>query len=191
MRLSFPVLLLAGAPSALAQPGYVPPLIINPCGMPANDSLDVTGDGVLDLLIGGWSVGTDDEPSSSGSCTRFVGTLPGTTLLCGPDRTGQRVPYAFAHGDTLPVLDNGLRDDLRIPRFLFTEGTIPVLQWGYGHAWSMPAMVAGLDEQVFVFQTIAQERLVRTFTIRVDAETRAVRIRTGDLVRSDKPLIIR
>jgi hypothetical protein len=191
MRVSYLVLLLAVAPSAWAQPGYAPPLIINPCGLPANDSLDVTGDGIPDLFIGGWSVGTDDEPSSSGSCTRYVGTLPGTTLLCGLDHTGQRVPYGFAHGDTLPALYDGLQDELRIPRFVFTEGTILVLQWGYGNAWSMPAMPPGLAERVHVFQTIAQERVVRTFTIQVDEETRAVRISTGDLVRSDKPMIIR
>lgn len=191
MKVTCLALLLAASPSVLAQPGYTPPLIINRCGLPANDSLDLTGDGVPDLFIGGWSIGTDDEPSSSGSCTRYVGTLPGTTLLCGLDRTGQRVPYGFAHGDTLPALDNGLRDDLRIPPFVFTEGTIPVLKWGYGNAWSMPAISAGLAEQVHVFQTIAQERVVRTFTIQVDGETRAVRISTGDLMRSDKPLIIR
>ena len=34
--------------------------------MPPNDGLDVTGDGIPDLFIGGYSMATDDVQSSSG-----------------------------------------------------------------------------------------------------------------------------
>lgn len=192
MKLLFTLPLLITSFITLAQPGLMMDRIINPCGLPPNDSLDVTGDGIPDLLIGGWSVGTDNEPSSTGSCTRYVGTLPGTTFLCGVDRHAQRVAQAFAHGDTIPLLNTGVQNDLQIPKLLFTEGAITVLEWGYGNAWRLPAMTVGLDEQVFVFQVIANERVVRgTFTMFVENGTRAVRINTGTLVRADEPSIIR
>ncbi len=175
---------------ALAQPGYMP-RIVNPCGMPPDDTLDVTGDGVPDLMIGGWSVGTDDEPSSTGSCTRYVRTLPGTTLLSGLDRSGQRVPHAFAAGDTLPALDGKIQNDLQIPRFVFTDGTIPVVQWGYGNAWKAPVMTPGLEKQVFVFKTIApHEHRLGTFTLGPMPDLRSVRITVGTLGHADEALIV-
>ena len=144
MKTLFIAVLLIAMHSASAQPGNLEAWLTNPCGMPPNDSLDVTGAGVPDLLIGGYSMGTDDVPSSTGSCTRFVGTLHGTTLLCGLDRTGQRVPQAFAVGDTVPALNEGIQNDLQIPRFVFAERSIIVMQWGYGHQVGGPVPAPGL-----------------------------------------------
>ena len=36
----------------------------------------------------------------------------------------------FMVGDTVPSLDQGIPNDLQIPRFVFSGGTIIVLQWG-------------------------------------------------------------
>ncbi len=160
--------------------------------MPPNDSLDLTGDGIPDLVIGGYTIGTDDEPSSSGSCTRFVGTLPGTTLLCGLDRNGQRVAKAFALGDTVPAMDTGIQNDLQIPRFVYTDASIIVLQWGYGHQSENAVPAPGLEKQVFVFQTITSyERRLGTFTLEPLPDLRNVRITASTLLHADQALIIR
>ncbi len=192
MRTCLLAVLLALAITGHTQPDDRMVRFTNPCGMPPNDSLDVTGDGVPDLLIGGWSMGTDDEPSSSGSCTRFVGTLPGTTLLCGLDRTGHRVPHAFAVGDTLPSFPNRTQDDLQIPRFIFTEGAIIVLHWGYGHQAGNPLPAPGLAKEVFVFLSTAPfEHRMGTFTLEPLPDMLSVRINLGTLVHADEALIVR
>jgi hypothetical protein len=184
--------LLALGFTAHAQPDDRLVRFTNPCGMPPNDSLDVTGDGIPDLVIGGYTAGTDDEPSSSGSCTRFLGTLPGTTLVCGLDRTGQRVPHAFAFGDTLPSFPNRIQDDLQIPRFVYTEGSIIVLHWGYGHQAGSVLPAPGLEKQVFVFRSISPyEHRMGTFTLEPLPEMLSVRINLGTLVHADEALIVR
>ena len=192
MRILFLATLLGASFTALAQRGDLDQRFTNPCGMPPNDSLDLTGDGIPDLVIGGYTIGTDDEPSSSGSCTRFVGTLPGTTLLCGLDRNGQRVPKAFALGDTVPAMDTGIQNDLQIPRFVYTDASIIALQWGYGHQAGTMVTAPGLEKQVFVFQTITSyERRLGTFTLEPLPDLRKLRITVGSLLHADQALIIR
>ncbi|MBK8612459.1 MAG: hypothetical protein IPN85_03055 [Flavobacteriales bacterium] len=192
MKTLFIAVLLIAMHSASAQPGNLEAWLTNPCGMPPNDSLDVTGAGVPDLLIGGYSMGTDDVPSSTGSCTRFVGTLHGTTLLCGLDRTGQRVPQAFAVGDTVPALNEGIQNDLQIPRFVFAERSIIVMQWGYGHQVGGPVPAPGLEKQVFVFLTRSPyEDRLGSFTLEPLMDLRSVRITVGTLVHANEPLIVR
>jgi len=189
--LCFAVLIGVGI-HTVAQPDDLRMRFTNPCGMPPNDSLDLTGDGIPDLVIGGYTIGTDDEPSSSGSCTRFVGTLPGTTLLCGLDRNGQRVPKAFALGDTVPAMDTGIQNDLQIPRFVYTDASIIALQWGYGHQAGTMVTAPGLEKQVFVFQTITSyERRLGTFTLEPLPDLRKLRITVGSLLHADQALIIR
>lgn len=192
MRLLFTLTTLLAVLAAMAQPDDLYPRFTNPCGMPPDDSLDVTGDGVPDLMIGGYTIGTDDEPSSSGSCTRYVRTLPGTYLLCGLDRTGHRVPEAFAMGDTVPPFDTKIQDDFRIPRYNLQEGTIPVVQWGYGHQHAMATHTAGLDKQVFVFRTVAGDRTVLcAFTLEPLLDQRSARIVIRAVWKDEGPWIIR
>lgn len=191
MRIIFFLPLTCATITAAAQPDGLPTRFTNPCGMPPNDSADVTGDLVADLIIGGWSMGTDDEPSSTGSCTRYVGTLKGTMLLCALDRNGQRVPKAFVVGDTVPALDQGPRDDLRIPRFVLMEGAIPFLQWGYGHQSTKVVPTSGLDQQVFVFQTDRGDHAVRgAFTVEPRMDLRTARIAIRETREDQGPWII-
>ncbi len=178
---------------SVAQPGD-PSFLrrLDPCGIPPNDTIDVTSDGIPDLVIGGWSVGTDDEPSSTGSCALYVGTLPGTTLLCSTKRNEQRVAHGFAAGDTVPGVDSKVQNDLQIPRFVYTEWQITVWQWGYGGGWMAPTATPDLEEQVFVFLTVSPTGSHRgTFTLHPIADLRSVRVVVGALADTDVPLIIR
>ncbi len=59
---------------------------INPCGFPPADRVDVTGDGVPDIVITSYRVGTGDEPSGGGPFAvladpteKRVRVLPGGT----------------------------------------------------------------------------------------------------------------
>ncbi len=192
MRTYITLCLFLAVLTAAAQPDDWMVRFTNPCGMPPNDSLDLTGDGIPDLEIGGWSVGTDDEPSSSGSCTRYVRPLPGTTLLCGLNHAGDRVAQAFHLGDTVPSWDTKVPNDLQIPRFVYTDAAIIVLQWGYGHQAGNAVPTPDLEMQVFVFQTNAPyERRLGTFTLQPLVDLRNVRITVGALVHADEALIIR
>lgn len=178
---------------SVAQPGD-PSFLrrLDPCGIPPNDSIDVTNDGIPDLVIRGLSEGTDDVPSSSGTCSRVVSTLPGTTLLCSTNRNGQRVAHAFAVGDTVPGVDSKVQNDLQIPRFVYTEWDITVWQWGYGSGWMAPTATPDLEEQVFVFLTVSPTGSHRgTFTLQPIADLRSVRVALGTLADTDVPLIIR
>jgi hypothetical protein len=192
MKILCLALLLGLGLHAAAQPDDLLIGLTNPCGMPPNDSLDLTGDGIADLEIGGWSVGTDDEPSSSGSCTRFVRTLPGTTLLCGLNHAGDRVAQPFHVGDTVPALDTGIRDDLQIPRFMHTDATIIAWQWGYGHQAGPVVPTPGLAQQVFVFRTTGPHGVkTGTFSLEPWGDPRSVRCTVRSLYNGITPHMVR
>jgi len=192
MKTTILLFLLFAAFAASAQPGDIELHFTDPCGMPPTDTLDLSGDGIPDLIVHGRSVGTEDEPSSSGSCMRSIRTLPGTSLLCSLGRNGDRSPHAFAFGDTLPEFDKGIPNDMQIPHFLFTDGSIDVLQWGYGNQVRTVGSTPGLSGQVFVLQTTIPQK-PRTWTITLEplTEQRSVRIKAIELIPTVGPWVIR
>ena len=139
---------------ALAQPGDFLRRLSNPCCFAPNDSIDISMDGIPDLAVVSCSMGTCDVPSSSGSCTLSLITLPGAYFLCGLDGAGQRVPDALAMHDTLPEM--GEADDLQIPRWAWADGRVLVQQWNYNRSSAgTPRTVSGLEEQVYVVRVDA------------------------------------
>lgn len=191
MRTTSIVFLLLLGLSATAQPGDLPLRFTNPCGFGANDSIDITGDGIHDLLLQGNSSGTDDEPSSSGHCTLELANLPGTGFLSDLDARGYRQLKVVAPGDSIEPLDATRRDDLYIPRLLYADGSIPVADWGYGHQMALFTPVPGLEAQRFVFRTSVHGQLMHgSFTIDPPTRMDHVNIRVDALVPADKPFVV-
>lgn len=185
MRTSSIILLLLGL-SAKAQPGDLHVRFTNPCGFAANDSIDITGDGTYDLVLQGFSNGTDDVPSSSGHCTLVVANLPGTGLLSDLDARGYRQLKVVAPGETIWPIDTTRLDDLYIPRMLYTDGSIPVAHWGYGHQTALFTSAPNLKTERYVFRTMVNGELMHG-SFSIDAPTRMdhVNIRVGALVPAD------
>ncbi|MBL0044021.1 MAG: hypothetical protein IPP33_06335 [Flavobacteriales bacterium] len=129
MRISTFLFSMALASGGLAQPDFDR----NYCGFAPNDSIDITNDGIPDLVVLGSRSGTDDEPSSSGNCTLYVMNLPGTALLSGRYGQGYRHLKVFAKGDTVTPLTYGHAERPPHPRLAFVDGSVLVAQWGYGH----------------------------------------------------------
>jgi hypothetical protein len=164
----------------------------NYCGFAPNDSIDLTNDGIPDVVVLGFRSGTDDEPSSSGTCYLHVVNLPGTTLLSDLDGSGHRRTKVCAKGDTILPLDTVRRDDLHFPRLAYADGSIPVAYWGYGHQSALVTVTPDLLKQRYVFKTIAPyEHRIGTFTVDPLPDLRSVRITVGALVHADEALIIR
>ncbi len=185
--LFFIPLLLLGAP-AFAQPDFDR----NYCGFAPNDSIDITNDGIPDLLVQGFRSGTDDEPSSSGTCMLHVMNLPGTTFLSDLDGSGYRRTKVCAKGETIPPLDTERRDDLHIPRQVFADGSIQVAHWGYGHQSALVTVMPNLEAQYYVFRTVANGTAWHG-SFSVDPPTRMdkVNIRVGALLLADQPFPVR
>ena len=80
MRAKILLLLCAQALSAHAQPDFDR----NYCGFAPNDSIDLTNDGIPDLVVQGFRNGTDDEPSSSGTCSEGTTASAQTSSVDGP-----------------------------------------------------------------------------------------------------------
>jgi hypothetical protein len=139
----------------LAQPA----LDRNYCGFSPNDSIDITNDGIPDLVVQGACSGTDDEPSSSGNCHLYVMNLPGTTILNTRDGQGYWRTKECEKGDPIPALSTGPQDDLQIPKQLYTDGQVQVAYWGYGHQSPLVTVTPGLAAQRYVFRTMHQGTL--------------------------------
>jgi hypothetical protein len=164
----------------------------NYCGFALNDSIDITNDGIPDLVVQGIRIGTDDEPSSSGTCMLYVMNLPGTMLLSDKDSQGHWRTKVCAEGDTVLPLDTSRRDDLYIPRMAYGHAAIQVAYWGYGHQSALVTVTSDLGKQRYVFRTVANnEQRMGTFTLRPMADLRSVSIAVGNYGRADEPLIIR
>ena len=131
-----------------AQPDTLPSAFDQGCDLPETDSVDITGDGVHDLVVYGmYGVSTCDIPVIVGTCQVMVSTLPGTQLLAllhpmvGHDVRG------FTPGDTIPVLNSIHRHDPATPlnkadRHVFMRGSVRALNWGYGAHGSAPLQLA-------------------------------------------------
>lgn len=164
----------------------------NYCGFSPNDSIDITNDGIPDLVVQGFRSGTDDEPSSSGSCHLHVMNLPGTTLLNTKDSHGIWRIKPFAIGDHVAAIDTTVQDDLRIPTILYTDGSIQMAYWGYGGNSEPFTVTPGLGTQHYVFLIKGKERSWHgSFTIEPHVRTDQVKIRVGVLVPTDQPFVVR
>lgn len=175
-----------------AQPGNPFPPFPQSCKLPPPDSVDITGDGIPDLLIHGVNgEATCDIPVSFGSCGVHVTTLPGTLLLSERLPMGGRQVIGFAHGDTIPVLATGVQDDLRIPKYAFIEGSVPVLHWSNGKHGGSPPALTPMGLRVFVYATTMGERVVRgTFTLHAILEASTVLVQPKDRIEADTPFIV-
>lgn len=192
MRTALLVLFAFATSIAHTQPGKLPPVFFQSCVFPTPDSVDITGDGIADLVVRGMhGISTCDIPVSVGLCEVVVRTLPGTQLLGCLDPMGGRDICGFARGDTIHALDEGIRDDLRIPRYAFMDGAVPVLNWSYGRNNIGPTQPTPMAKRVFVFATMRGEKVVRgTFTLETLVEQRTVRIIPGTLLAGDLPVIV-
>ncbi len=172
---------------ATAQPGELFFLIRDLCGFAPPDSIDITGDGIPDLVVQGSSMGTDDVPSSSGHCSLLLVNLPGTSFLSDLDDRGDRQLKVVAPGERIKPIDASRRDDLYIPRQLYTDGAIPVAHWGYGHQASPFTPVPNLDAQRYVFHTMSAGKAWHgSFNVIAPTEAEKTRIHVGALVTADQ-----
>lgn len=173
-----------------AQPIKGP--FMHSCELPSPDTVDITGDGVPDFVVLGMlGEATCDIPVSHGGCEVVVLALPGTRLLSHLLPMGGREVTGFAKGDTIPVLDEGIRDDHRIPRHAFIDGAVRALTWSYGRSGTAPPQLAPGADRVFVFATTVGERMqYGTFTVKMIAEKRTVRIVPGTLRVGIAPVIV-
>jgi hypothetical protein len=174
---------------AHGQPDPIVPYLQQSCVLPPPDSVDITGDGIADVVVRGMrGISTCDIPVSMGMCEVVVQTLPGTQLLGCLHPMGGRDVCGFDAGDTIHVLDEGVRDDLRTPRYAFMEGSVRALSWSYGKNGVSPPHVPHMAKRVFVFATVQGEKVVRgTFTMEIRTEQRTVRIVPGTLFAGDAP----
>lgn len=164
----------------------------NYCGFAPNDSIDITSDGIPDLVVQGFRSGTDDEPSSSGTCYLHVMNLPGTILLNARDAQGYWRVKQFANGDHVAAIDTAVQDDLRIPTIRYTDGSIQVAYWGYGHQSSMMTVSPNLRAQHYVFRTVANGKTWHgSFSIEPRVRMDLVKMRVGALVPADQPFVVR
>lgn len=168
-----------------------PDLDRNYCGFAPNDSIDLTNDGIPDLVVQGARSGTDDEPSSSGTCHLYVMNLPGTTILNTRDAQGYWRTEVCAKGDRIPALSTRPQDDFQIPKELYTDGQIQVAYWGYGHQSALVTVTPNLGNQFYVFQTISDGRVWHgSFSITPPDRMGQVKIRVGAFVPADKAFVV-
>ncbi|MGV3636873.1 MAG: hypothetical protein ACO1NQ_04405 [Flavobacteriales bacterium] len=188
MRTSLLLPLLLLAVTAASQPD----LDRNYCGFAPNDSIDITNDGIPDLVVHGARSGTDDEPSSSGSCYLYVMNLPGTTILNTRDGQGYWRTKVCAEGDRIPGIPTRPQDDMQIPKENYTDASVQVAYWGYGHQSALVTVTPGLAAQRYVFQTMHQGKWWQgSFAIDRSNSTGQVNIRVGVLVPADQAFVVR
>jgi hypothetical protein len=185
--------------AACAQPGPKPSTQGHRCGPIPPDSVDITGDGIADLVICGQAgVTTLDKSPRVGMCHMVVRTLPGTQLLSSLHPMGGRIIRGFVRGDTIPALDGVPVDPaeaglgMRIPRHAFIVGEVRALTWSQAGSTISAAHRASMAEGVFVFATAEAGRVVHgTFRLKTDPKKRTVRIRPGNRNVGLKPVIVR
>lgn len=164
----------------------------NYCGFAPNDSIDITHDGIPDLVVQGSCSGTDDVPSSSGTCLLYVMNLPGTTILNTRDAQGYWRPKVCAKGDSIPAVSTRPQDDLRIPKENYTDGSVQVAYWGYGHQSALPTVTPGLAAQRYVFQTMSNGKLWHgSFAIDRPNSKGQVTILVEAFVPADQAFVVR
>lgn len=176
-----------------AQPGKLTLPFCHSCELPPSDSLDVTGDGIPDLLVQGvLGESTCDIPVSYGGCGVVVRTLPGTMLLAQRHSLGGHDVCSFAQNDTIPIVEENIRDDFRIPRYGFIDGVIQALTWSYGRNGTAPPRLAHGADRVFVFaHMVGETRRYGTFTMEMIAERRTVKVHVGTLSVGREPVVVR
>lgn len=169
-----------------------PDLDRNYCGFAPNDSIDITNDGIPDLVVQSVRIGTDDEPSSSGNCYVHVANLPGTTLLNVRDANGYWRAKVCAEGERIPAMPTRPQDDMQIPKEHYTDGFVQVAYWGYGYQSAVVTVTPGLAAQRYVFRTMHQGKLLHgPFAIDRSNSTGQVNIRVGVLVPADQAFLVR
>lgn len=150
LSLAFTVTVLA----AFAQPGLRPFIHRATCDPLPPDSVDITGDGIADLVVCSQAgVTTLDKQAIVRMCHVVVRTLPGTQLLSSLHPMGGRIIRGFARDDTIPALDTGIQDDLRIPRHAFIAGEVQALSWSQGGNTVSDPHRASMADGLFVFAT--------------------------------------
>ena len=188
MRTSLLLPLLLLAVTAASQPDFDR----NYCGFAPNDSIDITNDGIPDLVVQGFRIGPDDEPSSSGNCYLHVMNLPGTTLLNSHDEQGRWRLKVCNKGDSIRAVSSRPQDDLQIPLVDYTDGSIRVAYWGYGSQSSVVTITPDLETQYYVFRTVANGRTWHgSFTIGPPVSMDQVKVPVGALVPVDQPFVVR
>ncbi len=163
----------------------------NYCGFAPNDSIDITQDGIPDLVVLGSRSGTDDEPSSSGNCYLYVMNLPGTTLLNTRDAQGYWRTTVCTKGDSIPAVSTRPQDDFQIPKVLYTDGQVQVAYWGYGHNSALVTVSPNLGDQFYAFQTISNDRAWHgSFSIMPPDPMGQVNIRVGAFLPADSAFVV-
>ncbi|HEY0975952.1 MAG TPA: hypothetical protein VGE21_00665, partial [Flavobacteriales bacterium] len=161
----------------------------NPCGFLPNDSIDLNNDGRADLVIVGYRIGTDDEPSSGGDCTLEVSTLPGTALLCDRSSPRDRTPHVLDSADTLRATGRSAENDLQGQRTAFLDCAVPVWRWGYGN--HSPELTPVTDAGIYGYSTTtATGTRFGTFRLEPLRDVRYVRITAGPDVAAGDLLLV-
>lgn len=198
MRAFLSLAITLTALAACAQPGPKPIAQGHRCDAIPPDSVDITGDGIADLVICGQAgVTTLDKSPRVGMCHLVVRTLPGTQLLSSMHPMGGRIIRGFTRGEPIPALDEEILDEgawvgPRNPRHAFIAGEVRALTWSQAGNTVSAAHRASQAKGVFVFATMEAGRVVHgTFRLRTDLKKRTVRIRLGNRNVGRKPLIVR
>lgn len=170
-----------------AQPDTRTPRFPAGCVLPAPDSVDITGDGIADLLVHGvHGVATCDIPVSIGSCAVHVTTLPGTELLATALPMGGHDVQGFESGDHVPALASVDQDDHRGHGPAFREGSVRALHWTYGRSGGSKPALTPIAHRTFIFATTMGDRTVYgTFTLKRDGDRASVRIVRGSTLVAD------
>ncbi|MBK7946260.1 MAG: hypothetical protein IPJ85_13570 [Flavobacteriales bacterium] len=175
-----------------AQPGTPTLPRFYGCGFPAPDSVDMTGDGIMDLLVSGMlGESTCDIPVSYGGCHVVVRTLPGTLMLGRVGTANSSEAHGFARGDTILAL-GVVSDDMRIQRFGFIDGFVTALDWSYGRNGVASAQPSRIADGTFIYSTSLGERIsYGSFSLKSDLANRTVRIVAGPSPQVDEPFVVR
>jgi hypothetical protein len=95
-------------------------------------------------------------------------------------------------GDSIPAVDTKPQNDFEIPRTLYTDGSIQVAYWGYGHQSALITAIPDLEARYHVFQTVANGTAWHgSFRIEAPGRTDRVSIRVGALLLAGKPFMVR
>lgn len=182
------LLLLLATPGIRAQYDR----FTNPCGFTPADSVDVTGDGLPDIVITGYRVGTDDEPSSGGNCTLYVIPLTGTLLLSDRRTPRECQARSLAPGDTIVFIPRQPENDHHWQRKAFIACSIPVLQWGYGSHTNAGAKTQDHTTMYFgSLHTTGDHTVIGSFAVLADPKEKRIRVLPGGTGPVDGVWIVR